>query len=130
MNHTRQTRALLLALGIGGLAAAALAPQAHADPIVNYAITNGQVVCEALDDYPTLVGIERVGRAVVADTGWSYTQAGSVIVTAIQLDCSRYLPLWNTFVATYGPNSVTGPNPAPAPAPVAPEPRQRMQEAA
>jgi hypothetical protein len=128
MNHTTYTRALLLALGLGGAIAATLVspPPAHADPVVNYALSNAYAVCETLDDYPSFQGIEGVATAIVRDTGWNYTQAGSVIVTSIQLDCSRHQALWNCYVDTYGPNSATGPNPAPAPAPA---PRQQMQEA-
>jgi hypothetical protein len=113
MRNRTHTRLLIAALGCGGIAAAltASAP-AHADPVENYVVATGVDVCQTLDDFPSFDGIDGIAMAIVKDTGWTYRQAGEVIELSIAADCIRHVPLWNRFVATYGPGSPNGQNPA------------------
>lgn len=126
MNKRSHTRTLLVAVGIGGAAAMAglAAAPAHADPVTNYVAAVGDVVCEALDLNPTFSGIENAAKGIVADTGWDYEHAGEVIKYSVIADCIRNAPLWNRFVATYGPQSSGGDQP-PAPQEPARTPMQR-----
>jgi hypothetical protein len=89
----------------------AVAP-AHADPVENYVVATGTDVCETLDNFPSFDGIDGIALAIVKDTGWTFGQAGEVIRLSIAADCIRHTPLWNRFVATYGPGAPNGPSPA------------------
>lgn len=80
------------------------APAAQADPVANYAYTVAPAVCATLDDVPTFDGIVGVALGVVADTGWTFADAGRVIREAVELDCPYHLPLLGRFHDTYAPN--------------------------
>lgn len=79
------------------------AAPAHADRVDTYTVFAAPAVCSTLDQFPTVAGVAGVGDGIVADSGFTYFQAGRVIADAVNGWCPRHLPLLQRFVAVYGP---------------------------
>jgi hypothetical protein len=81
-------------------AAVALAPTANADPVDDYAARNATAVCSTLDSYPTFEGIIGIGQAIV-EQGFTWSDAGKVVGTAVFTTCPRHGTLLANFVRQY-----------------------------
>jgi len=85
---------ILMAIGVYG------SSTAHADPVSVYTVTAAPVVCEVLDTYPTIAGVEGVLDGVKADTGFTTYQAAGVVVNAVYSSCPRHIALLQAFANT------------------------------
>lgn len=106
IDHGKTTRATIAGVVLVSVGVACAAP-ALADQVDNYVAVNADVVCQGLDQAPTLHSVEVLGEAIVRDTGWDYQRAGSVLVQSIVVVCPRHRPLWDQFVAANTSNSTT-----------------------
>jgi hypothetical protein len=80
------------------------AASAKADPdaeAADYASTYGGVVCNVLDDYPSVSGMLGIMQAIQKD-GLTEYQAGEVVGIAISDRCPEYSWLAKAFVKRYG----------------------------
>jgi hypothetical protein len=71
--------------------------RAHADPQDEH-----YVVCGALGADPTLGNVTRVLEILEA-AGNTHTEAAGLLVDSVESSCSRYLPLLQLYIDTYGP---------------------------
>lgn len=100
---------MLLMAALGCIALLWMAPQAGAAPggldvsdeVLDYASNRGQVVCQVLDEYPSISGLIGVMQGVAED-GFSYFQAGQVTALSVYGLCPRHSDLLDQFVAIYG----------------------------
>lgn len=84
------------------------AGSAQATPVENYAADAGTVVCDVLDDYPTVDGVSGVVAGVMNDSGFTAYDSGAVVAEAVMLFCPYHVPLLRRYVAVYGEKSTTG----------------------
>lgn len=61
-------------------------------------------VCATLADYPTFDGILGIGAAL-KDRGFTSSEAGVIVGTAVYGTCPEYIPLVKRFIAAYGHNA-------------------------
>lgn len=93
------------------LAAVALlvtAAPAHADldrVSVAYAAAYGEIVCDVLDEHPSVAGVLGIGQAIVED-GLTANQAGQVIQISVTEICPRHAALLQRFINRYGSGQV------------------------
>lgn len=84
------------------IASSALIPRAHADPTDDYTQTSALIVCQILDQHPTIPGIAGVIEGIQTDSGFTVSESARVLVDAIYRQCPRHLPLLQRFIDTYG----------------------------
>lgn len=78
---------------------------AHATPVDTYTITAGPIVCEVLDEYPSLSGVTRVVQGVINDSGFTTFDAGTVVAESVVIYCPKFIPLLQRYAAVYGDNN-------------------------
>ncbi len=83
------------------------AGSAQATPVENYAADAGTVVCDVLDDYPTVAGVSGVVAGVMNDSGFTAYDSGAVVAEAVMLFCPYHVPLLRRYVAVYGDQPAT-----------------------
>ena len=98
-------RAYTLGVITGSMVTAALtmfAAPAKADisdsTVASYAIP----VCATLDRFPTFNGVIGIAAAIAED-GYTYSDAGEIIVGAALNVCPEFVPLLRQFAARYAP---------------------------
>lgn len=96
---------LMLVLAALGCAVLILAtPKAKADDVepavVAYAALYGGIVCDVLDQHPTVSGVAGVADGITEESGFTQFQAGEVIGLAVTDTCPRHLGLIRRFIAT------------------------------
>jgi hypothetical protein len=83
---------------------------ANADPadpqVTRYVTVAAPVVCEVLDEYPTIDGVAGVMRGVMDDSGFTVKQSAMVVVLSVNEQCPKFMPLLREF-ANSGKASVT-----------------------
>lgn len=89
---------LLLAVAI--LSGLITAPTAQADPVRDAVANYGLIVCEVLDEYPTVDGVVGVLTALVED-GYAPGQAGNIVFKSVVAFCDNHLPVVKAFVDEY-----------------------------
>lgn len=100
-------RAYALGVITGSMVTAGLtmfAAPAHADVsdvvIASYSIP----VCATLDRFPSLNGVIGVAAAIAED-GYTYSEAGDIILGAVLNVCPEFIPLLQRFAAVYAPSA-------------------------
>lgn len=94
---------LVMAL-IGMLMLIAFTPTVKAAPqddAYSFAAVYGPVVCQVLDDFPSVSGIVGIGQAL-GEQGWSGTDVGRIIAYSAAEFCPRHMPLLRRFADSYG----------------------------
>ena len=74
--------------------AVATAPMAKADA------RSDAIICEVLDDYPSIEGVIGIGLAL-QDEGYSAYNAGVAIAEAVVNECPEHTTLMRRFIAIY-----------------------------
>lgn len=92
---TLMVAALIVGSSIGFAARADASPATDA-----YAAQYGTVICQVIDDYPTIGGLTGVLQGVM-DHGFSAYDSGVAVATAVWDYCPRHLPLLNEFVKKF-----------------------------
>lgn len=101
----------VIATAASAMAAAIItAPVASADAepspaVIAYAAYYGGVVCDVLDEYPTVSGLLGVMEAVEND-GFTAYEAGQVVGMSVAEICPRHGRLLRQFVDIYGGSRV------------------------
>lgn len=70
---------------------------ARADVVDDYVARNGHTVCEVLDRYPSVAGIEGIGKAIM-DDGLSPKATGAVVADSVILYCPEHLDVLQAFI--------------------------------
>jgi len=100
---------MVFMLVFGALMAIGYAPHAKASPATeSYADIYGGVVCNVLDEYPTVAGVLGVGQGISEESGFTLEQAGEVIAYSVFTYCPWHKPLLNRFIATYSSSETAG----------------------
>lgn len=94
-------RRSLAAITVGGALAIMAAPAAHAGPVEDYTTFAAPIVCQVLDEYPSVAGVTGVVQAVMSDSGFSPYDAGTVVGVAVRDYCPRHITELQQFIAVY-----------------------------
>ena len=97
VNHALVLAALCVCVVTGATVGIAAA---HADPVGDYVAANGQAVCQTLDKYPSVEGIEGIGLAIM-DEGITPFDAGQIIARSVGAFCPQHVPEVQAFIAKY-----------------------------
>lgn len=96
----RRLRRLLALVGCGAILAGTGTGIARADIVDDYVADYAHIVCEVLDEYPTLPGLEGILLAVM-DDGLTPEAAGQAVARSVIGLCPEYLRLLERFVAKH-----------------------------
>jgi hypothetical protein len=80
---------------LGGIAVALAvltAAPAHADAASQWGLANEERICTVWAEYPNASGLLGIGQEIVAETGFTYTQAGEAVGVAVQDFCPAQWP--------------------------------------
>jgi len=89
---------VVTALVVFGLA---LAPEAHADPVYDYADIVAPAVCDTLDGFPNASGVMGTIEAIEEDSGFGPYDAGRVVGYSVANYCPRHLAMIQSFSKIY-----------------------------
>ena len=105
MRHHRAVGAYALGIITGAAITGAivLAAPAKADPAEEVATD----VCMALEANPTVGEVSRLVTIMVSNGATPYS-AGEFIGAAVSTHCSRYIPVLQAFINSYGPANSNG----------------------
>lgn len=94
---------MVLMAAVGCLVLIWATPQAKADDVepavVAYAALYGGIVCDVLDQYPTVSGVAGVADGITEESGFTPFEAGEVIGLAVTDTCPRHMGLIRRFIA-------------------------------
>jgi uncharacterized protein DUF732 len=101
---------ILSALLLG--VALAIASRAIGEPTIEprvtaYAATYAQPICAALDNHPSIAGLQGVALGVMQDGGFTGYQSGQIVALAVHTQCPQHIPLLTQFAYTYTPEKAT-----------------------
>jgi len=102
--RTSIVRAYALGIITGSFLSAGLmwiAAPARADVSSTTVDTYSAAVCDTLTLYPTLDGVLGIGLGL-NEAGFTYGEAGEILVGAVIAECPQYVPLLKRFIARYG----------------------------
>lgn len=104
MGHSDTTKPLAILAGLGGLLTAVVTgvPAAAADPLDDATAASAPDICAALDDTPTVAGVETVVMALHAQ-GYSALEAGQIIGRAVTGWCPDHTREIRAFIHKWSP---------------------------
>lgn len=94
------------AAALAGIVAVFAAPAATAEPsslVVAYTAHYGGVVCDVLDQYPSISGVLGVMQGVQND-GFTAYESGEIVGLSVAEICPRHTGLMLRFIDVYGGN--------------------------
>lgn len=70
-------------------------------PVAVYAAKNADVVCEVIQDYPSIQGVTGVVSGVMEDGNFTAFEAGQVVGLSVSASCPEMWPLLQRFINYY-----------------------------